>query len=114
MEGSSDITITKLAFDANGIVSYGGVVFFAARCVRIENTWFIDSAPKLIGSTDWYAYVLGKGSYPSQGIQIRNNIIEDLQLEVDHSGTVVIDGNIVSRAVKTAGIGFFSIDDNAI
>ena len=75
-EGSSDITITKVAFDANGIVSYGGVVFYAARRVRIESTWFTDSASKPAGSNDRYAFVFGRGASPSQDIQIRNNIID--------------------------------------
>jgi polygalacturonase len=112
--GSSDIVISELAFDANGITSFGGVMFYAATRVRIENTWFMDSAPKRVGSTDRFAYVFGKGPVPSRDIQIRNNIIEDLQLEVDHSQGVVIEGNTVSRAVLTAGIGIFTVGDNAV
>ena len=57
--GSRDIVIAKLAFDANGITSYGGVVFYAATGVRIENNSFIDSAPKPIGRTDRYSFVFG-------------------------------------------------------
>jgi Pectate lyase superfamily protein len=113
-EGSRDIRITKLAFDANGIASYGGVIFYAARNVRIENTWFTDSAPKPRGSTDRYAFVFGRGAQPSQEIQIRNNIIEDLQLEVNHSKGVVIESNTVHRAVATAGIGIFTVGDSAV
>jgi polygalacturonase len=113
-EGSSDITITKVAFDANGIVSYGGVVFYAARRVRIESTRFTDSAPKPPGSNDRYAFVFARGASPSQDVQIRNNIIDGLQLEVDHAKGVVIEGNTVSGAVRTAGIGIFTIGDNAV
>jgi polygalacturonase len=111
---SDNLTITNLAFDANGIVSYGGVAFYAVRHVRIENTWFFDSAPKPIGSPDRYSFVFGKGVSPSEDIRIVSNTIDDLQLEVDHSKGVVIEGNTVTRAVKTAGIGIFSIGDNAI
>ncbi len=32
VEASRDIVISNLAFDANGIVSYGGVVFMLQRC----------------------------------------------------------------------------------
>ena len=113
-ETSREIGISKLAFDANGIVSYGGVVFYSVNDVRIENNSFIDSAPKPIRVTDRYSVVFGKGASPSQGIRIVNNTIDDLQLEVDHARKVVIEGNTVSRAVKTAGIGIFSIGDNAI
>ena len=111
---SRDIVIAKLAFDANGITSYGGVVFYAATDVRIENNSFIDSAPKPIGRTDRYSFVFGKSAEPSRNIKILNNVIEDLQLEVDHSKGVVIEGNTVSRAVNTAGIGIFTVGHNAI
>ena len=114
VEASSDIAITNLTFDANGIVSYGGVVFYAVKGVRIENNIFIDRAAKPIGSTDRYSFVFARGSVPSQDIQIVNNIIEDLQLEVDYAQRVLIDRNTVKRAIATAGIGIFTIGDKAI
>jgi Endopolygalacturonase len=113
-DGSSDIMITQLAFDANGIKSYGGVLFYAAKRVRIENNWFWDSARKPVEATDRYSIVFGKGTSPSEDVQIVNNVIDDLQLEVNHARRVVIDGNSVNRAVKTAGIGIFTVGDNAI
>jgi Pectate lyase superfamily protein len=113
-QGSRDIRISKLAFDANGVESYGGVVFYDASGVLIENNSFIDSAPKPIRVTDRYPIIFGKGQSPSQDIRILNNTIDDLQLEVNHAKGVVIEGNTVSRAVKTAGIGIFSVGDNAV
>jgi pectate lyase-like protein/copper-binding protein NosD len=113
-EGSRDIVISKLAFDANGITSYGGVVFYAVTGVRIENNAFIDSAPKPVSGTDRYSFVFARGSVPSRDIKILNNVIEDLQLEVDHSQGVVIEGNSVKRAVATAGIGIFTVGDGAM
>jgi pectate lyase-like protein len=112
--GSADIVITRLGFDANGIGSYGGLVFYAMNRVRIEGTWFWDGAPKAVQGTDRYSIVFGKGGTPSQNIQIINNRIDDLQLEVDHSKHVVIDRNVVTRAVKTAGIGIFTVGAGAI
>jgi len=47
-------------------------------------------------------------------VQFVNHVIDDLQLEINHSRRVLIDGNVVNRAVKTAGIGIFSAGDNAI
>jgi len=114
IEASSDIAITNLAFDANGIVSYGGVVFYAVKGVLIENNIFIDRAAKPIGSTDRYSFVFGRGPVPSQDIKILNNMIEDLQLEVDHAQRVLIDRNTVKRAIATAGIGIFTVGDKAI
>jgi polygalacturonase len=113
-EKSSDIVITKLAFDANGIHTYGGVVFYAAKGVLIENNSFIDSAPKHNRAGDHYSFVFGKGAEPSQNIKIINNIIEYLQLEVDHSKNVVIEGNTVKNAIGTSGIGIFTVGNDAI
>ncbi|HEY5541631.1 MAG TPA: right-handed parallel beta-helix repeat-containing protein [Candidatus Binatia bacterium] len=113
-DGSSDIVITRLGFDANGIASYGGLVFYAMNRVRIEGTWFWDGAPTAVQGTDRYSIVFGKGGAPSQNIRIINNVIDDLQLEVNHSKKVVLDRNVVTRAVKTAGIGVFTVGDNAI
>jgi polygalacturonase len=112
--GSSDIVITKLGFDANGITSYGGVVFYEMTRVRIEENWFWDSAPKPVKGTDRYSIVFGKGSALSQDIRIVNNVIDDLQVEVDHSKQVVIDRNTVNRAVQTAGIGVFTVGNKAV
>ena len=114
IEASRDIEISNLTFDANGIASYGGVVFYAAKGVRIENNTFLDSAPKLGGKTDRYSFVFARGSEPSQDVKIINNVIDDLQLEVNHSQRVVIDRNTVKRAVATAGIGIFTVGDKAI
>jgi hypothetical protein len=114
IEASRDIGISNLTFDANGIVSYGGVVFYAMKGVRIENNTFFDSAAKPIGNTDRYSFVFARGSAPSQDIRIVNNVIDDLQLEVNHSQRVLIDRNTVRRAIATAGIGIFTVGDNAI
>ena len=113
-EGSTDIVIQKLAFDANGKNSYGGVGFYSVRRVRIENCWFWDSAPKPVGRADRYSVFFARGGSPSRDLRIVNNVIEDLQLEVDHSQNVLIDRNTVRRAVRTAGIGIFTIGSGAI
>src|SRR5438132_6857398 len=42
------------------------------------------------------------------------NVIENLQLEVDHSQIVVVDRNPLKRAMRTAGIGIFTTGDKAI
>jgi hypothetical protein len=114
IEGSTDIVISKLGFDANGKDSYGGVGFYAVKRVRVENCWFWDSAAKPIGRADRYSLFFGRGGSPSQDLQIVNNVIDDLQLEVNHSQRVLIDRNVVSRAVKTAGIGIFTVGNGAI
>ena len=114
VEASRDIAISNLSFDANGIVSYGGVVFYAAKGVRIENNTFFDSAAKPMGNTDRYSFVFARGAEPSQDVRIVNNVIDDLQLEVNHAQRVLIDRNTVRRAIATAGIGIFTVGDKAI
>ena len=116
--GSSfNITITNLAFDENGIQNYGGVNFFGVKNVTIENTRHFDNNPAPLGPRNWtdrYSYVFGQGSVPSEDITIRNNTIEDLQLEVDFARRVTISDNRVSRSCCTAGIGGFTLKDNAV
>jgi parallel beta-helix repeat protein len=113
-DGSRDIVITKLAFDANGIKAFGGVMFYAATGVRIENNLFVDSAPNPVRSGDRYSFVFGRGAKPSQDVKIINNTIENLQLEVDHSKDVLIEGNTSTGAVNTAGIGIFTVGSKAL
>jgi parallel beta-helix repeat protein len=90
------------------------VVFYAAKGVLIENNSFIDSAPKHNRAGDHYSFVFGKGAEPSQNIRIVNNTIEYLQLEVDHSRNVVIEGNTVKGSIGTSGIGIFTVGNDAI
>lgn len=113
-EQAREVTITKLTFDANGILKYGGVAFYASTGVRIEQNRFFDNAPKPANAGDHYSIVFGKGPRPSRDIKIVNNTIDDLQLEVDHSQNVLIEGNTVRRALNTAGIGIFTIGDHAV
>lgn len=112
--GVRDIVITKLAFDANGISAFGGVMFYASQRVRIENNAFVDSAPKHNRAGDHYAFAFGKGAQPSQDIAIINNFIDYLQLEVDHARNVLIEGNTVQRTIGTSGIGIFTVGNDAI
>ena len=110
--GSTDMVVTQLGFDANGIPSYGGVNFYDAKRVSITKTHFFDSNKKPVGETDRYSWVFGRGSFASEDIFISDNLIEDLQLEVDFGVRVRIEGNTVLRPVNTAGIGVFTVNDN--
>jgi hypothetical protein len=111
---STDITISHLTFDANGIERFGGMNFYGCRRVRIEHTRFLDGRPRGSGREDRYAYVFGRGRMPSEEVSILNNQIEDLQVEVDHARRVRIEGNTVVRAFRTAAIGIFTPGDGAI
>jgi chitodextrinase len=111
--GSTKILVTQLGFDVNGITSFGGFNFYNAKRITITKTRFFDSNKQAVGESDRYSWVFGRGSIPSEDILISDNLIEDLQLEVDFGLRVRIEGNTVARPVGTAGIGVFTIDDNA-
>jgi hypothetical protein len=110
--GSTNILVTKLGFDVNGITSFGGFSFYNAKRITITKTHFFDSNKQAVGGNDRYSWVFGRGSVPSEDILISDNLIEDLQVEIDFGLRVRIEGNTVVRPVNTAGIGVFTINDN--
>jgi hypothetical protein len=81
--GSTDMLITKLGFDANGVPAFGGFNFFNAKRITITKNHFFDSNPQPAYGKDRYSWLFGRGSVPSEDILISDNLIEDLQLEVD-------------------------------
>ena len=110
--GSTDMLVTQLGFDANGIDAFGGFIFYDAKRVTITKNRFFDSNKQpLPGHGDRYAWVFGRGGTPSEDLLINDNLIEDLQLEVDFGLRVRIEGNTVIRPVAAAGIGVFTIGD---
>ena len=110
--GSTDMLVTQLSFDVNGIAAFGGFNFYNAKRVVITKTRFFDSNKQPVGGYDRYSWVFGRGSVPSEDILISDNLIEDLQLEVDFGVRVRIEGNTIIRPVATSGIGVFTIADN--
>jgi polygalacturonase len=114
IEVSRDLVISNLTFDAYGIMAYGGLMFYSVSGIRIENNTFVDSAQKPWGKPDRNTFNFGRGGEPSRDIKILNNSIEDLQLDFVHSQRVIIDGNVIKRGGKTAGIGIYTTGHNAI
>ena len=114
VHSSADIAITKLTFDANGVLNYGGIVFYGVTNVRIENNRFFDGAPKPWGKPDRNSFNFGRGSPPSRNIKIINNAIENLQLDFDNAQGVLVDRNVVKHSGRTAGIGIYTTGDGAI
>jgi hypothetical protein len=106
---NSDVQISDMAFDANGIISYGGVMFYGAKRVLITRTRFFDSNKQPLVKTDRYPFVFGAGHH--EDLWISDNIIEDLQLEVDAAQRAHIVRNQVSRPTRTAAIGAFSLSN---
>jgi Pectate lyase superfamily protein len=106
--GSTDMLVTQIGFDVNGIVSFGGFAFYDAKRITITKTRFFDSNKQPVGENDRFAWIFGRGSIPNEDILIRDNLIEDLQFGVDFGVRVRIEGNTVVRPVNTAGIGVFT------
>jgi len=115
--GAEGLTIRNIAFDANGALQYGGIVFKSCKRVVIENTRYFDgdtrarSAVPTAQRTDIYSYVFAPSGAPHEDITVRNNRIDDLQLEVDDTWGAVITSNTITRPARTAGIGLFSLQE---
>jgi Pectate lyase superfamily protein len=105
---AQDVLIKDIAFDANGIQRFGGISFHGCKRITITHTRFFDSDPFTYSPKyDRYAYVFGYGGAGHEDLVIRNNRIEDLQLEVDFAKRVQIVGNTVMRSDFTAAIGSY-------
>jgi hypothetical protein len=110
--GSTDMVVTKLGFDTNGVIAFGGFNFYNAKRITITKNHFFDSNRQPLAGADRYSWVFGRGTVPSEDLLISDNLIEDLQLEVNFSTRVRIEGNTIVRPVAAAGIGVFTVDDN--
>lgn len=108
---STDIVVTKLGFDNNGVEAFGGFIFYNAKRITIAKNHFFDSNKQPVQYRDRYAWVFARGRVPNEDIIISDNLIEDLQLEIDFALRVRVEDNTIVRPVATAGIGIFTLDD---
>lgn len=104
----NDIRVQGLTFDANGTTTFGGVKFYDCARVWVEGNRYYDSNQQAPTGSDIYSFVFTKNTTNNTDIYVIGNIIEDLQLEVDHCTRATIAHNKVYRADATAGIGVFS------
>jgi Pectate lyase superfamily protein len=112
MDNCTDMVISRLGFDVNGVRRYGGFVCLDSKRVTFTRNHFFDSNKQPLGIEDRYPMVFGAGSQPSEDIVISQNRVEDLQVEVDYARGVRIVGNTIARPVKTAGIVTCTIKTN--
>jgi hypothetical protein len=109
VEAAQNVIIKDMAFDANGVQRFGGMSFHGCKRITITNTRFFDGDPFTYSPKyDRYAYVFGYGSGGHEDLVIRNNHIEDLQLEVDFATRVQIVENIIIRSDFTGAIGSYA------
>jgi parallel beta-helix repeat protein len=110
--GSTDMLVTQLGFDVNGVSGFGGFNFYDAKRITIAKTHFFDSTKQSADGYDRYGWNFGPGSVPSDDILLTDNLIEDLQLAFAFALRVRIEGNTVVRPRSTAGIAVVTIDDH--
>jgi len=108
------LTIRNLAIDNKHILSYGGVRFYNASYVMLEENTVYDSDPRPVSQTDCYGFVFGKGTVPHHHIVVRHNTFRSLQLELDFVTHAQVVGNVSYGARRTAAIGFFTLGDGAL
>jgi polygalacturonase len=108
------ITIHHLAIDNKHILSYGGVRFYNATYVTLEENTVYDSDPRPVSQTDCYGFVFGQGTVPHHHIVVRNNTFRYLQLELDGVTNAHVVGNVSYASRRTAAIGFFTLGDGAL
>jgi chitodextrinase len=111
--GSTDMLITKLGFDTNGVPAFGGFNFFNSKRITITKNHFFDSNPQPAHGKDRYSWVFARGTVPHEDLVITDNLIEDLQLEIDFSIRARIEGNTIVRPVTAGGIGIYSVGNKS-
>jgi polygalacturonase len=90
LNNSTDMLITQLGFDTNGIVAYGGFALADIKRITITKNRFFDSNKQPVGGYDRFAWVFRRGGFPSEDILISDNLIEDLQLSLSSTESLGI------------------------
>ncbi len=111
----SDITITGLRFDLNGVTHFGpGMSFYSCKRIRIHQNHFFDGnfQPKM--TSDRYAICFALGAEPSEDIWISENLIEHLQVEIDMARRVHVVNNRSLAPELATGFGSFTLKENAV
>lgn len=111
----SDITITGLRFDLNGITHFGpGVSFHTGKRIRIHRNHFFDGnfQPKM--TADRYAICFALGSEMSEDIWISENLIEHLQVEIDKARRVHVINNRSLAPELATGFGSFTLQKDVV
>ena len=110
------MTWENIAVNNKGISAFGGIQHYSVHDVTYRNCRFYDDAPIGVTKKDRYSLVFGGAGIGTQhtNIVIENNLIENLQLSVDHTRGAIIRGNTSTGACCTAGIGSWANGDNSV
>ena len=113
-EKCSDITVSGLKFDLNGVTHFGpGLAFQDARRIRVHGNHFFDGnfQPKM--TADRYAIAFRLSDPGNEDIWITDNLIEHLQVEVDTARRVHVCNNRSFAPELACGFGSFTLKDNS-
>jgi len=94
-----NLLIHKIAFDNRNINNFGGLRFYEMKNVTIRNTRFFDSMRRETITNDRYSYCFGQGGDPHENILFEDNLIQDLEVEIDHARRVRVRKNTFERGV---------------
>lgn len=114
IEDSTDIIVEYLGFDLNNCVSYcTGIEMRNVTRFRIQHNRMFDSNINTANTNDKFG-ITAQGPETSvlptvdQPSYILNNVLEDVQLEIDRIGNLLVQGNKIIRPRFTAGVGMFT------
>jgi hypothetical protein len=110
------MTWENIAVNNKGISAFGGIQHYSVHDVTYRNCRFYDDASIGVTEKDRYSLVFGGGGIGTHhtNIVVENNLIENLQLSVDHTRGAIIRGNTSTGACCTASIGSWANDHNSV
>ena len=110
------MTWENIAVNNKGISAFGGIQHYSVHDVTYRNCRFYDDAPIGVAKNDRYSLVFGGAGIGTHhtNLVVENNLIENLQLSVDHTKGAIIRGNTSTGACCTAGIGSWANGDNSV
>jgi len=110
------MTWENIAVNNKSISAYGGIQHYSVHDVTYRNCRFYDDASIGVSEKDRYSLVFGGAGIGTHhtNIVVENNLIENLQLSVDHTRGAIIRGNTSTGACCTASIGSWANNHNSI
>src|SRR6266404_6323672 len=111
------MTWENIAVNNKSISAFGGIQHYSVHDVTYRNCRFYDDASiGLSSEKDRYSLVFGGAGIGTHhtNVVVENNLIENLQLSVDHTRGAIIRGNTSTGACCTASIGSWANNHNSI
>lgn len=111
------LRIQNMAFDMNGLTSFGGWKVYGCQGYYVEDCRIYDSVNAgfalWANSTDLFGFLIGAGTL-NKDIVFRNNVVEDLQTEFDDIERCLVEGNTILRQPTSTAFGSFMINGSTV